>query len=175
MKPIVSLVLRQKLLLVVCLIGWFALNQHTAFAATAQGTTGQHCLGAFCNGTNPYETGCAGGTASWSVEDSSPLLNFLSAQKERLGWVQLWHSTTCGTSWSRYTSTSGQPAGFSKLDLFTTGPGYGVEDCNAISAPCIWLSDGTYITGQYYSTIPVYAEVLLDGKPGAISAQTQAF
>jgi uncharacterized protein DUF2690 len=75
-----------------------------ASAATVhvQIATSPSCSGEGCNGSDPYATRCAGNGTSYRVVDSVPVVNIFF---DKVGYVQLWYSDTCGTNWSRFLCT----------------------------------------------------------------------
>lgn len=70
------------------------ITQTSANMAHTQLIANASCSQTGCDGLDPYDSGCAGGTASYYVAAMAYLPN-------GVGYVQLWWSNTCQTNWAR--------------------------------------------------------------------------
>lgn len=93
-----------------------------SLAVTAPAALAATCSGTGCDGTDPYSTGCAGGSASYWVVETTPLIeDSTGVGNNSYGYVQLWWSQTCQTNWTRMVvNVSGVPAGMEEVILGTT-------------------------------------------------------
>lgn len=160
------------ILLAVCMLA--ALLLLTGPQKTVHAAAATHALSAtYCTGsppcgidnTDPYQTGCAGGSASWGVLQTVNLVdgnpNDFSSPTT-VGYAQLWYSWTCNTNWARVVSTTqyGVP-NLPPNTSHTLEAWVGIWQNNTAQLPALGYNScqscTEVITPQFYIPTPAYA------------------
>lgn len=86
---------------------------------------------------------------------TSPLSIAVKAGTTTIGTVELRWSATCGTNWTRVTSSIGSTQMFAEIDRGSGSDGGAVSECNPRISPC--SNSDTFLTSTSIWTPQVYS------------------